>query len=50
MTMISGFEIEEEDEAEIITVSIPHCASQEARPKKGLGEYSCKDMHYGENL
>ncbi|NMC95320.1 MAG: hypothetical protein GYA68_12495 [Syntrophorhabdus sp.] len=45
-TMISGFEIDEKDNE--IIISIPHCASQEARLKRGLGEYSCKDMHYGE--
>lgn len=45
-TMISEFDIEEKDEEVII--SIPHCASQEARLKKGVGEYSCKEMHLGE--
>ena len=44
--MISEFDIEEKDEE--IIISIPHCASQEARLKKGMGEYSCKDMHLGE--
>ena len=44
--MISGFEIEAKDEE--IIVSVPHCPSQEARLKKGVGEYSCKDMHMGE--
>ena len=45
-TMISEFDIEEKGEEVII--SIPHCSSQEARLKKGIGEYSCKDMHRGE--
>ncbi len=45
-TMISEFEIEEKDEE--IIVSVPHCPSQEARLKKGVGEYNCKDMHLGE--
>ena len=45
-SMISEFEIDARDEE--VTVSVPHCASQEARLKKGVGEYSCKDMHLGE--
>lgn len=45
-TMISEFDIEEKDEE--VIVSISHCASQEARLKKGVGEYSCKEMHLGE--
>lgn len=45
-TMISNYEIDAKDEE--IIVSIPHCASQEARLKKGVGEYDCKDMHLGE--
>jgi hypothetical protein len=44
--MISEFEIDEKDEE--VIVSVPHCASQEARLKKGVGEYDCKDMHRGE--
>lgn len=45
-TSISGFQIEEGDGE--VFVSVPHCASQEARIKKGVGEYACKEMHYGE--
>lgn len=42
--MITEYEIETSDEE--ITVSVPHCPSQEARLKKGLGEYNCKHMHF----
>lgn len=45
-TMISGFEIEAREEE--IILSVPHCASQVARLQKGVGEYDCKDMHFGE--
>ncbi len=44
--IIAGYEIETRDEE--IIVSVPHCPSQEARLKKGVGEYSCKNMHLGE--
>ena len=44
--IISGYEIDTKDEEIIVTV--PHCPSQEGRLKKGLGEYNCKDMHFGE--
>jgi hypothetical protein len=42
--IITGYEIEANDEE--IIVSVPHCPSQEARLKKGLGEYDCKHMHF----
>ena len=43
---IIGFDIEERGDEVIL--SVPSCAPQVARKKKGLPEFSCKEMHYGE--
>ena len=44
--ILTGYNIVKSDSEVIITA--PHCPPQEARLKKGMGEYNCKSMHWRE--
>ena len=46
-TMMVDYSLERISDRQMI-LSVPSCPAQEGRKRHGLGEYSCKKMHYRE--
>lgn len=45
-TLLVGYDLDIHKEE--VTLTVPACPTQQARLKRGLGEYHCKEMHRGE--